>query len=83
MENEGFERSLSFLEERGVVVQSLVTDRHTGAQKSMREQRKDIGIVGTGKVLELMKSYKVMGSSIRNIYIYVFFFRYTTARNCS
>jgi len=50
MENEGFERSLSFLEERGVVVQSLVTDRHTGAQKSMREQRKDIGIVGTGKV---------------------------------
>jgi len=35
MEDEGFERSLSFLE-------SLVTDRHTGVQKFMREQRKGI-----------------------------------------
>uniref|UniRef100_A0A9J8A9J5 THAP-type domain-containing protein n=1 Tax=Cyprinus carpio carpio TaxID=630221 RepID=A0A9J8A9J5_CYPCA len=42
MEMEGFERSLSLLEERGVVVQSLVTDRHTGVQKFMREQKKDI-----------------------------------------
>lgn len=42
MEKEGFERSLSLLEERGVVVQSLVTDRHTGVQKFMREQKKDI-----------------------------------------
>ncbi|XP_067305463.1 uncharacterized protein [Pseudorasbora parva] len=42
MEKEGFERSLSLLEQRGVVIQSLVTDRHTGVQKFMREQKKDI-----------------------------------------
>ncbi|XP_052009413.1 uncharacterized protein LOC127662328 [Xyrauchen texanus] len=42
MEKKGFERSLSLLEERGVVVQSLVTDHHTGVQKFMREQKKDI-----------------------------------------
>lgn len=35
MEKEGLERCLSLLEERGVVVQSLVTDRHTGIQKFM------------------------------------------------
>ncbi|CAM4685317.1 unnamed protein product [Leuciscus chuanchicus] len=42
VQKEGFERSLSLLEERGVVVQSLVTDCHTGVQKFMMEQKKDI-----------------------------------------
>ncbi|XP_073321849.1 uncharacterized protein [Pagrus major] len=42
MEKEGFERSLSFLEGKGIVVNSIVTDRHTGVQKFLREQRPGI-----------------------------------------
>ncbi|XP_030292200.1 uncharacterized protein LOC115593026 [Sparus aurata] len=42
MEKEGFERSLSFLEDKGVVVKAVVTDRHTGVQKFLREQRPGI-----------------------------------------
>ncbi|XP_030249967.1 uncharacterized protein LOC115567468 [Sparus aurata] len=42
MEKEGFERSLSFLEGKGVVVKAIVTDRHTGVQKFLREQRPGI-----------------------------------------
>uniref|UniRef100_A0AAV2KKU9 Reverse transcriptase domain-containing protein n=1 Tax=Knipowitschia caucasica TaxID=637954 RepID=A0AAV2KKU9_KNICA len=42
MEKEGFVRSLTMLEERGVEVQAIVTDRHSGVQKFLREQRPDI-----------------------------------------
>lgn len=40
MEKEGFVRSLAFLEERGLKVEAMVTDRQTGVQKLMREQKK-------------------------------------------
>lgn len=36
MEKEGFVRSLSMLEERGLEVEAMVTDRHTGVQKYLR-----------------------------------------------
>ncbi|XP_070409417.1 uncharacterized protein [Nothobranchius furzeri] len=42
MEKEGFVRSLSTLLERGVDVQQVVTDRHTGVQKYLREEKKEI-----------------------------------------
>uniref|UniRef100_A0AAV2MN03 Transposase n=1 Tax=Knipowitschia caucasica TaxID=637954 RepID=A0AAV2MN03_KNICA len=42
MEKEGFIRSLTMLEEKGVKVQAIVTDRHTGVQKYLREEKKDI-----------------------------------------
>lgn len=42
MQKEGFVRSLNVLEERGVKVHSIVTDRHTGVQKYLREEKKEI-----------------------------------------
>ncbi|KAK7929760.1 hypothetical protein WMY93_006445 [Mugilogobius chulae] len=42
MEKEGFERSLSLLKNQGVKIEAIVTDRHTGVQKYLREQEKDI-----------------------------------------
>ncbi|XP_074544649.1 uncharacterized protein LOC141804189 [Halichoeres trimaculatus] len=42
MEKEGLSRSLVFLEECGVKVACLVTDRHTQVQKFIREQRPNI-----------------------------------------
>lgn len=61
MEKEGFERSLSFLEGKGVVVKAIVTDRHTGVQKFLREQRPGISHyfdpwhMGKGKCLNWKK----------------------------
>lgn len=43
MEKEGFMRSLSMLEEKGVKVQAIMTDRHRGLQKVLREEKKEIG----------------------------------------
>uniref|UniRef100_A0A1A8AVE9 Uncharacterized protein n=1 Tax=Nothobranchius furzeri TaxID=105023 RepID=A0A1A8AVE9_NOTFU len=40
MEKEGFVRSLSTLLEGGVDVQQVVTDRHTGVQKYLREEKR-------------------------------------------
>ncbi|KAK7944366.1 hypothetical protein WMY93_000094 [Mugilogobius chulae] len=42
MEKEGFPRCLSFLEQRGLDVQAVVTDRHTGVQKFLRDERPHI-----------------------------------------
>uniref|UniRef100_A0A1A8LEC5 Uncharacterized protein n=1 Tax=Nothobranchius pienaari TaxID=704102 RepID=A0A1A8LEC5_9TELE len=42
MEKEGFVRSLSTLLERGVDVQQVVTDRHTGVQMYLREEKQEI-----------------------------------------
>ncbi|XP_078030983.1 uncharacterized protein LOC117267587 isoform X2 [Epinephelus lanceolatus] len=42
MEKEGFQCSLSLLEHKGVTIKAIVTDRHPGIQKYMREQRHDI-----------------------------------------
>ncbi|KAK7919092.1 hypothetical protein WMY93_010376 [Mugilogobius chulae] len=42
MEKEGFRRCLSFLEQRGLDVQAVVTDRHTGVQKFLRDERPHI-----------------------------------------
>ena len=39
MELEGLKRSLTDIEEKGVDYKHLVTDRHTGVKKFMREQR--------------------------------------------
>lgn len=39
MEEEGFVRSLNVLEERGVEVLAVVTDRHSGVQKYLRDQK--------------------------------------------
>ena len=61
MEKEGFERSLSFLEGKGVVVKAVVTDQHTGVQKFLREQRPGISHyfdpwhMGKGKCLNWEK----------------------------
>ena len=37
MEKEGLKRSLALLEERGVTLDSIVTDRHPQIQKFLRE----------------------------------------------
>lgn len=42
LEKEGFVRSLKLLEERGVKVQAMVTDQHTGVQKFLKEEKKEI-----------------------------------------
>lgn len=42
MEKEGFERSLRQLEQRGVTVHMIVTDRHPGVMKFIRENRPNI-----------------------------------------
>lgn len=39
MEMEGLKRSLSLLEERGVTIDSVVTDRHPQIQKFLKETR--------------------------------------------
>lgn len=43
MEKEGLSQSLVFLEESGVKVACLVTDRHTQVQKFIREERPNSG----------------------------------------
>lgn len=42
METKGFVRSLNFLEERGVKVQTIVTDRNKVMQKFLKEEKKKI-----------------------------------------
>lgn len=42
LEKEGFVRSLKLLEERGVKVQTIVTDQHEGVQTFLREEKKEI-----------------------------------------
>ena len=41
MELEGLKRCLAVMEERGIKVTNVVTDRHTQVKKYMREQHKD------------------------------------------
>lgn len=41
-EKEGLARSLTFLEEAGLVVDTIVTDRHPMIQKYLREQHQSI-----------------------------------------
>lgn len=43
MEEEGFMRSLSMLEGRGLKVQAIMTDRHRGVPKVLRKEKKEIG----------------------------------------
>ena len=42
MELEGLNRSLTVIKNQGVDIKTLVTDRHSGIKKYMREQEKDI-----------------------------------------
>ncbi|XP_068757420.1 uncharacterized protein [Montipora capricornis] len=42
MELEGLKRSLTVIKNQGVDIKTLVTDRHSGIKKYMREQEKDI-----------------------------------------
>ena len=42
MELEGLKRSLSVIKNQDVDIQTLVTDRHSGIKKYLREQEKDI-----------------------------------------
>ena len=42
MELEGLKRSLTVIKNQDIDIQSLVTDRHSGIKKYMREQEKDI-----------------------------------------
>lgn len=42
MEKEGLIRSLAFFENNGLKVDTLVTDRHTGITKYMREKYPEI-----------------------------------------
>jgi len=42
MELEGLKRGLAFLKERNISISSLVTDRHAGIKKYLRENEGDI-----------------------------------------
>ena len=42
MVQEGLKRSLTVIKNQGVDIKTLVTDRHSGIKKYMREQEKDI-----------------------------------------